>query len=132
MADVKDPKDKSLGELFGDLTRETSTLVRQEVQLAKTEMTQKAAKIGKNLGLAVAGAVFGLGAFMAFVAFLILAVSLVVASWLAALIVTALLGIVAAILALKGIAAIKSVNVVPQQTVETLKEDVQWAKEQAK
>lgn len=132
MAEVKDPKEKTLGELFGDLTRETSTLVRQEVQLAKTEMTQKAAKIGKNLGFAVAGAVFGLGAFMAFVAFLILAIGLFVKLWLAALIVTLLLGALAAVLALKGIAAIKSVSVVPQQTVETLKEDVQWAKEQAK
>ena len=133
MADVKDPKDKSLGELFGDLTRETSTLVRQEVQLAKTEMTQKAAKIGKNLGLAVAGAVLGLGAFMALVVFLIFAVAIVVVKvWLAALIVTVVLGALAAILALKGIAAIKSVSMVPQQTVETIKEDVQWAKEQAK
>lgn len=123
-------KERSLGELFGDLTRETGNLVRKEVQLAKTEMTQKAVKIAKSLVYVVVAAVFGLGAFMALVAFLILALSVFVANWLAALLVTLLFGAMAAILALKGVAALKKVNFVPQQTIETLKEDVQWAKNQ--
>ncbi len=129
MAEIKD---KSLGELFGDLTRETSNLVRQEVQLAKTELSQKAAIVGKSAALAVAGALLGLGAFGAFVATLILLLSNYVAPWIAALIVTVVLGGLAAALALAGIGAIKKASLAPKHTVETLKEDVQWAKEQAK
>ena len=130
---MAETKDKSLGELFGDLTRETSTLVRQEVQLAKTELAQKAAVIGKSAVLAVAGALLGLGAFGAFVAMLILLlVRFGLDAWLAALIVTAVLGGIAAALALAGIGAIKKASLAPKQTIETLKEDVQWAKEQAK
>ena len=130
---MAETKDKSLGELFGDLMRETSNLVRQEVQLAKTEMTQKAAIVGKSLGLAIAGALLGLGAFGAFVATMILLlVKFGLDAWLAALIVTAVLGGLAAALALMGISAIKKASLAPKHTVETLKEDVQWAKEQAK
>lgn len=130
---MAETKDKSLGELFGDLMRETSNLVRQEVQLAKTEMTQKAAIVGKSLGLAIAGALLGLGAFGAFVATMILLlVKFGLEAWLAALIVTAVLGGLAAALAMMGISAIKKASLAPKHTVETLKEDVQWAKEQAK
>ena len=130
---MAETKDKSLGELFGDLMCETSNLVRQEVQLAKTEMTQKAAIVGKSLGLAIAGALLGLGAFGAFVATMILLlVKFGLDAWLAALIVTAVLGGLAAMLALMGIGAIKKASLAPQQTIEALKEDVQWAKEQAK
>ena len=130
---MAETKDKSLGELFGDLTRETSNLVRQEVQLAKTELAQKAAVVGKSAVLAIAGALLGLGAFGAFVATLILLlVKFGFDAWLAALIVTVVLGGLAAALALAGIGAIKKASLAPKQTIETLKEDVQWAKEQAK
>lgn len=129
---MAETKDKSLGELFGDLTRETSNLVRQEVQLAKTEMSQKAAIVGKSAVLAVAGALFGLGAFGALIATLILLLSKFVDAWIAALIVTAVLGALAAVLALAGIGAIKKASLAPKHTVETLKEDVQWVKEQTK
>ena len=129
---MAETKDKSLGELFSDLTRETSTLVRKEVELAKTEMGQKVAIVGKSAGLAVAGALLGLGAFGAFVAMLILLlVKFGMEAWLAALIVTLVLGGLAAALALAGIGAIKKASLAPRHTVETLKEDVQWAKEQA-
>ena len=129
---MAETKDKSLGELFGDLTRETSNLVRQEVQLAKTELAQKAAVVGKSAVLAIAGALLGLGAFGAFVATLILLLSNYVAPWIAALIVAVILGGLATALALAGIGAIKKASLAPKHTVETLKEDVQWAKEQAK
>ena len=126
-------KEKSLGELFGDLMRETSNLVRQEIELAKTEMSQKAAIVGKSAALAIAGALLGLGAFGAFVATLILLlVKLGLEAWLAALIVTAILGGMAAMLAMMGIGAIRKASLTPKHTVEALKEDVQWAKEQAK
>lgn len=130
MADAKRPKDKSLGELLRDLTRDIGNLVRQEIQLAKTEATQKATKIAKSLVFVVVGAVFGLGAFLAMIAFLILALGNFMHLWMAALLVTLLFGALAATFALMGINKLKAVDPVPQQTVETLKEDAQWAKQQ--
>ena len=130
MADTNGNHDKSLGELFAELARETSTLVRQEVQLAKTEMTQNISKVTKNLVFLVAGGLLGLGAFGAFVAALIYGLSNFVAPWLAALLVALMLGGIGAALLLKAMSAMKSANLAPHHTVETIKEDVRWAKEQ--
>jgi uncharacterized membrane protein YqjE len=123
-------QDKSVGELFSDLTREMSTLVRQEVQLAKTEMTHKAASFGKNLGFVVVAAIFALLALQALCAAAILGLAQVLAPWLAALIVGGVLLVVAAILTLVAMKAIKKEGLAPTQTVETIQEDVQWAKQQ--
>ncbi len=132
MADAKGTKDRSLGELLRDLTRDIGNLVRQEIELAKTEATQKATKIAKSLVFVVIGALFGLGAFLASIAFLIAALHVFLPLWLAALLVTLGFGALAAVFALTGIKKIKAVNPVPQQTLETLKEDAQWAKNQLK
>jgi uncharacterized membrane protein YqjE len=124
--------DKSVGELFGDLTREMSTLVRQEVQLAKTEMTHKAASLGKNAGFIAVAVLFVLLALQAFVLSAIFALSRIVDQWQAALIVGGVLLVVAAILIIVGLKAIKKEGIAPTQTMETIEEDVQWAKEQVK
>jgi hypothetical protein len=123
--------ERSLGELFGDLARETSVLVRQEVQLAKTEMTQKASAVGKDIGfLAVGGAVAYAG-LLALVATLIIVLGTVgLPWWLASLIVGVVVAAVGYFLVQKGLTALKNENMVPQQTIQTLKEDRQWAKEQ--
>jgi hypothetical protein len=131
MADTnKNSQDKSLGELFGELARETSTLVRQEVQLAKTEITQNISKVTKNIVFLVAGGLLGLGAFGAFVAALIFALANFVAPWLAALIVALVLGGIGGALLMKALGAMKGANLAPHHTIETIKEDVRWAKEQ--
>src|SRR5690606_10261609 len=84
--DPSTPKrDKSVGELFSDLTREMSTLVRQEVQLAKTEITHKVAMLGKNLGFIVVATLFALLALQALTAAAILGLSLIMEPWQAAL-----------------------------------------------
>jgi hypothetical protein len=124
-------EDRSLGELFGDLARDTGTLVRQEVQLAQTEMTQKASRVARDAGVLVAG---GLVAYAGFLVLLgALTLGLVAAgmdSWLAALLVGAVVAIVGAVLVQRGLGALKREELAPRQTVETLKEDAQWAKEQ--
>jgi hypothetical protein len=124
---------RSLGELFAELSRETSTLVRQEVQLAKAEMSQTASQIGKDIGfLAVGGAVAYAG-FLALIAALILGlVALGLAGWLSALIVGLVVAGVGYFLVQKGLNELKRVDLKPQQTIETLKEDKEWAKEQTK
>ena len=125
-------QDKSVGELFGDLTREMSTLVRQEVQLAKTEMTQKAASLGKNVGFITVAAIFACLALQALTAAAILGLAEFLAPWLAALIVTGVLLIVGIILIFVALGAIKKEGIAPTQTMETIQEDVQWAKQQVK
>jgi len=121
--------DKSIGELFADLSRETSQLVRQEVQLAKTEVTTKAAKAGKDVGM-VAG-----GAALAGVGFLVLSAALVCglaalthSVGLSALIVAVVYLLAGALVAMQGVAGLKRLDLKPEATVETLKEDGQWLK----
>ncbi|MGI8856322.1 MAG: phage holin family protein [Thermomicrobiales bacterium] len=123
--------ERSLGELFGDLARETSTLVRQEVQLAKTEMTQKATAVGKDVGfLAVGGAVAYAGLLALIATFIIILGTVGLPWWLAALIVTVIVLGVGGFLVQRGLTALKHETMAPEQTIQTLKEDRQWAKEQ--
>lgn len=131
MLGVKDTKDgRSLGELFSDLSRELSTLVRQEVQLAKTEIGQKVSSVGKNAAFIVAAALLAFVGFQALIAAAILALSQVVEPWLAAIIVGGVLMLIAGVLALKALAGLKKDATPPKHTIETLKEDAQWAKQQ--
>lgn len=123
--------DRSLGELFGDLARETSTLVRQEVQLAKTEMTQKASAVGKDVGFIAAGGFVAYAGLLALIATLIIALGqLGVPWWLASLIVAVVVLAAGYFLIQRGISALKRTNMAPEQTIQTLKEDRQWVSEQ--
>ncbi len=123
--------ERSIGELFGDLVQQTGTLVRQEVQLATTEMTQKATAVGKDIGaLAVGGAVAYAGLLALIAAIIIGLGQLGVTWWLAALIVGVVVAGIGYFLVQKGLTALKQQSIAPQQTIQTLKEDRQWAKEQ--
>jgi len=124
--------DRSLGELFADLSRETTTLVRQEVDLAKTEMTQKASRVLKNIGfLAIGGAVAYAG-FLAIIAAVIILLAAILPWWLSALLVGVVIAAIGAFLIWKGLDALKKEDLVPRETLETLKEDQEWAKEQVR
>jgi len=125
-------EEKSLGELFSDLTRESSNLVRQEVNLAKAELTQKAAKVGKDAALiAVGGFIAYAGALVLFAAIVLMLVQLAhVPAWGAALLVSLVALIGGGVLAMSGINAIKKIDPTPHNTIDTLKEDAQWAKQQ--
>jgi F0F1-type ATP synthase assembly protein I len=122
--------EKSLGQLFSELTSDLSTLMRKEVELAKVETKEEVSRAGK------AGGMLGGGAFAGYLALLFLSFALawLLDEWmhtaLAFLIVGLLYAVVAAVLIVRGRARLQDVNPVPQQTVETLKEDVQWAKAQ--
>jgi len=130
MQDGADLRERSVSDLLKQLSQETSTLVKQELDLAKAEMTEKGKSAGVGAGFLGGGALMGLGAFGAFTAFLIaLLATAVDHTWLAALIVAAVYGAIAGILALRGKNKLQeAVPPVPEQTVETLKEDAQWAK----
>ena len=126
----QDPRERGLSELVKDLAGQTSTLVSQEIRLAQAELTQKGKLAGRGAGMlggAAAAALLGLGAFTAL---LIVALDQALPLWLAALIVTVLWLAVAAALALAGKQALQSATPPVPQTVETVKEDIQWAKTQ--
>jgi hypothetical protein len=124
-------EDASLGQLFAELSRETTTLVRQEVQLAKVEMTQKATEVGKDVGFLAVGGMVAYAGFLALVATVIIALAqLGVTWWLAALIVAVVVSAVGGYLVMRGINDLKNQSPVPQQTVETLREDQEWMKRQ--
>jgi MFS family permease len=128
----QDLRERPLGDLVKQLAEQTSTLVRQEVELAKAEVAQKGRQAGKGAGLIGAAAVIGLLAAGALTAFLIMLLDGALANWLAALIVGVVFGAIAAVLALQGRNRIRAATpAVPQQTVETVKEDVEWAKTRA-
>ena len=129
MTTVNELRERSTGELVKDLSHEMSTLARQEVALAKAELTEKAKKAGIGVGLLTGGGVAMLLALGSLTAFLILLLELAMPAWVAALIVTLLWGVVAAVLALQGKQKVQEVGKpVPEKTVESVKEDVEWLK----
>jgi len=123
---------RSLGELFSELAQETSTLVRQEVDLAKTEMGQKASRVGKDVGFLAAGGAVAYAGLLAILAGVIVVLDTFLPLWLAALLVGLVVAAVGYFLVKKGLDALKREDVAPRQTIETLKEDGQWIKDQTK
>lgn len=123
-------EERSLGELFGDLSRETTALVRHEVDLAKTELTRKGAKVGKDVGFLAVGGAIAYAGFLAILAALIIALAAFIPAWLSALLVGLVVAGVGYFLIQRGLAALKKEDLAPKQTIQTLKEDTEWAKEQ--
>src|SRR5215204_2271387 len=123
-----DPREQGIADLVKDLASQTSTLVRQEIQLAQAEVTQKGKVAGKGAGLLAGAAVAGLLALGALTAALIALLDKAMATWVAALIVMALWAVVAAVLAKSGQKSLQRATPPAPQTVETVKEDIQWAK----
>jgi hypothetical protein len=124
---------RSLGELFGDLSRQMSALVRQEIELARAEVTGKAtaaardvAIMGSGIGLLYAAVLALMGAVVLFLA------DQGVAPWLAALLVAIVVAAVGGLLVMSSRQALASRDMAPKRTVETLKDDAEWAKERIK
>jgi hypothetical protein len=124
-----DMRDRPIGELLKELANETTTLVRQELDLAKAEMREKAGKAGPGFGIWGAAGVTALLALGSLTAFLILALDGAIANWLAALIVGLVYSAIAGVLYVRGKHRVEEAgSPVPEKTIETVKEDVQWAK----
>jgi hypothetical protein len=122
-------REQPIGELFKQLTEDLSTLVRQEIRLAQAEVSQKGKAAGIGIGMFGAAGIAGLLALGALTACLIAALATGMEVWLAALIVTAVYAVAAGLLALSGRSRVaEAAPPVPEQTIETVKEDAQWAK----
>jgi hypothetical protein len=124
---------RSTGELVKDLSQQVSLLARQEIELAKAEMVEKGRKAGVGAGLVAAAGVAALLALGTLTACLVLALDGAMPAWLAALIVALAWGVVAAILASVGKEKVEQAGTpVPEQTVESVKEDIKWLKDQTR
>jgi putative superfamily III holin-X len=122
--------DRTLGELFSELAQETSALVRQEVNLAKTEMGQKASRAGRHVGVLAAGGAVAYAGLLAILAAVIVLLDNVMPLWLSALLVGLVVAVLGYILVRRALNALKREDFAPRETMQTLKEDQQWAKEQ--
>jgi len=124
--------DASVADLAKQLSEQTTRLVRQEVELAKAELSIKGKRAGMGAGMFGGAALFGLFAFGALTAAIIAALDTAMATWLAALIVAVVYAAVAGIAALSGKKKVdEALPPVPEETVESVKEDVQWTKTRA-
>jgi uncharacterized membrane protein YqjE len=123
-----DLREHSIGELLKELSQETSTLVKQELALARAELSEQGKRAGTGAGMLGGAGVAGLLTLGALTATLIALLDTAMKTWLAALIVTVVWGAIAAVLALQGRNKIKEATPPAPQTVETVKEDVRWAK----
>jgi hypothetical protein len=135
MASVNEPdpslREQSMGELFKQLSEDLSALVRQELRLAQAEMTEKGKRAGLGAGIFGGAGLIGVMAFATLTACFVAALAKGMDVWLAALIVTVVYAAIAGVLALQGRERIQQATPpIPEQTVETVKEDVQWAKTQ--
>src|SRR3954468_24172579 len=125
--------DASVAELVRQLSEQTTRLVRDEVELAKAELEQKAKNAGVGAGMFGGAGLFGLYALGALTATLILALSTAVAGWLAALIVTVMYAAIAGVLALRGKAKVQQATPpVPEQARDSVKRDIEETKAHAR
>ena len=122
---------RSIGDLLAELSRETSQLVRKEVELATTEMSAKARQAGGHVGTAAAGGALAHAGLLVFLAALVLALSdMGVAPWLSALIISLLTLGIGYLLVNKGLAGLRRTNIAPTRAMESLKEDARWTTKQ--
>ena len=125
-------EDRSLGELFAELMGEVTTLVRQEITLAKVEMGQNAAEVGKNLGFLAAGGAVAYAGLLTIIAAIVIILDRVgLPLWASALLVGLAVAGVGGFLVMKAINGLKKVDLAPRQTIETLKEDAEWLQDRA-
>ena len=125
--------DRSLGELFSDLSQQTAELIRQEMRLAKAELSEKAADVGRHAMMIGAGVAFALAAVVAVAAAVtLLLVDAGLAPWIAALIAAAVMGLFGYLLAQSGISALKKKTIAPVETMDSLKETTQWLKNETR
>jgi uncharacterized membrane protein YqjE len=124
--------DRSLSGVLQDIIRNVQEIVRSEVRLAKTEILEEAAKAKSSALLLGAGAVTAIFAIFFLLLMIVYALALVVPRWTAALIVGAALAVVANVMLTAGVRRFKQIHPTPERTVETLKENVEWAKQHTK
>lgn len=131
MVSNTDTQDRSLGELFGDLSREASHLVRHEVALAKAELSEKAASIGRDVGFISIGGALLYAGLLTLVAAAVIGLSQAGLDWWASALIVGMVVTIAGYMSThKGLSALKREQVRPTETIDSMKENAQWARGQ--
>ncbi len=125
-------KDRSIGELFTDLASETGTLLRQEIQLASTELSNKVTFAGRQIAYIAAGLLLGVVSLLALLGALVFGLATMIALWKSALVVGLVSAAVAVAVVWKGTAALRDMKLAPRQTLLSLKEDKQWLEQRSR
>ena len=123
-------EEPSLGDLFSDLTSETTALVRHEMALAQVELTKKASAVGKNVGFLVVGGAVGYAGMLVILAAVVMILGYVVPMWASAVIVGVVVAAVSYFLVTSALAELKKTDLAPRESVESIKEDAKWLKDQ--
>jgi TRAP-type C4-dicarboxylate transport system permease small subunit len=122
--------ERSLGELFGELARDMGLLMRQEVELATSEMTRKVARAAQDVAMVAVGGLIIYAGLLGILAALVIGLAAAGLSWWqAALVVGVVAAVIGALLMQRGLAALKHTDLAPRAALESLKEDTQWAKD---
>jgi uncharacterized membrane protein YqjE len=122
--------DRTLSDLFADLSRDARILVRQEVELAKVELKEKGTQAAKGVGMMVAGGAVAYAGFLFLLATFVITLAQFMPLWLAALIISVIVLVAGILLIQQGQSALQQDELKPRHTVETLKENKEWAQEQ--
>jgi len=124
--------EKPLGELFSDLAREVAALVQGEIALARVELTEKASRVGKDVGFLAAGALVAYAGFLVLLGGIVLTLALLIPLWISALAVGVVVLATGGVLVQRALGDLRRAELAPRRTMETLRDDVEWAKEQAR
>jgi len=121
--------EKSLGELFSDLSEDLSTLVRKEIALARTETVEKVSSAGRSVGSMLAGGMIAYAGVICVLIAIAIGLSNWIPAWLAALIVGVVVLVIGLVMFQAGRSALQHISVAPKKTIETLKDNTEWVKE---
>lgn len=124
-------EDKTIAALISDLTRDITTLFRQEIRLVKTEMSEKVGQAEKGATMLVIGAAVAYAGFLILLVAAVIGLSLYVEAWLSALIVAVVVLVIGLIMVAKGKSNLKAQNLVPEKSVESLQRDKYLAQKHA-
>ena len=123
---------RSIADVLQDIVANVQTIIRSEVRLAKTEVTEEVSKAGRAAGMMGGGIVAGLFTLWLLLLTSLFALSTVMPLWAAALVLLVIMAVITAILLTAGRKRFKTVHSVPEKTIETMKENVEWVKSQTK
>ena len=125
--------DRSLGQMFADLSRETRTLIQQEIHLARTELAEKASRMSKGAAFIVGGGLIAYGGLLAIIGALVLGlIAFGLPAWAAALLGGILVAGVGYLLVRSGLTLLRPKELTPRETIDTLKEDARWLRSQTR
>ena len=129
---MTEKKERPLGELFAELKQETRTLIKQEMELVRVELSAKVSQLVKDLiALGVGGVLLYTG-ILTLVTAIVLGLAKFMPPWLSALLVSVVLLVIGAVLLMKGVTDLKKMKVAPEKSTESLKETSQWIKSEMK